>query len=59
MKMYYLLLDTNVKPLTTPVSTYWCGDNSKADFLTSLRGFVIPLGTKKPRKVPAEQIWNL
>lgn len=58
MKMYYLLLDTNVKPLTTPVTTYWCGDNSKAGFLTSLRGFVIPLGTRKPKNVSRETIWN-
>ena len=58
MKMYYLLLDTNVKPLTTPVTTYWCGDNSKAGFLTDLRGFVIPLGTRKPKNVSRETIWN-
>lgn len=58
MKMYYLLFDTNVKPLTTPVTTYWCGDNSKAGFLTDLRGFVIPLGTRKPRNIPADDIWK-
>lgn len=34
----------------------WRGDTSKADFLTLLGDFIIPLGTRKPRKVPAEQI---
>ena len=58
MKMYYLLMDTNVKPLTAPIITCWCGDNSKANFLTSLRGFVIPLGTRKPRNIKAEDIWK-
>ena len=50
-------MDTNVKPLH-PVNTYWCGDNSKASFLTELRGFVLPLGTRKPRNIKDEDIWK-
>lgn len=56
MKMYYLLLDTNTEPLLKPVQTYWHGDNSRAQFLTTLRGFVIPLGTKKPKKLSSETL---
>ena len=51
-------MDTNVKPLHHPVNTYWCGDNSKASFLTELRGFVLPLGTRKPRNIKDEDIWK-
>lgn len=58
MKQYYALIDTNVKPLTTPVITYWCGDSTKASFLTRLRGFVLPLGTRKPRNVSRETIYQ-
>ena len=46
--MYYLLLDPTIKP---PVKTYWYGDNKKSDFLTELRGYVIPLGKNKPKNV--------
>lgn len=58
MKQYYALIDTNVKPLTAPVTTYWCGDSTKASFLTRLRGFVLPLGTRKPRNVSRETIYQ-
>lgn len=53
MKMYYLLTDPTFKP---SVNTYWHGDNSRAQFLTTLRGFVIPLGTKKPKKLNSETL---
>ena len=46
--MYYLLLDPTLKP---PVKTYWYGDNKKSDFLTELRGYVIPLGKNKPKNI--------
>ena len=58
MKMYYALIDTNTHPLTTPIITYWCGDNSKASILTQLRGLVLPLGTRKPRNVSRETIYT-
>lgn len=53
MKQYYELLDPTFSP---PVITYWCGESSKAKILTQLRGFVIPLGNKKPKKVSRETI---
>lgn len=53
MIMYYLLVDPTLHP---SVNTYWRGDNSRAGFLTELRGFVIPLGTRKPRNVSHETI---
>lgn len=56
MKMYYALIDTNVKPLTQPIITYWMGDSTRASFLTRLRGSVLPLGTRKPRNVSRETI---
>lgn len=48
MIMYYVLVDPTFHP---PVKTYWRGNNSKAGFLTELRGFVIPLGIYKPKNV--------
>ena len=53
MIMYYLLTDPTFHP---SVNTYWRGDNSRAGFLTKLGGFVIPLGTRKPRNVSHETI---
>lgn len=53
MKMYYLLTDPTMTP---PVNTYWYGDNSRAKILTSLRGFVLPIGTRKPKNVSHETI---
>lgn len=55
MKMYYLLLDPTLKP---PVKTYWCGDNKKADVLTELRGYVIPLGKNKPKNILIKLPWE-
>ena len=48
MKMYYLLLDPSFNP---PIKTFWHGDNTESDFLTKLRGFVIPLGKNKPKNI--------
>lgn len=53
MKQYYQLLDPSFNP---PITTYWCGESSKATILTKLRGFVIPLGTRKPKNVSRETI---
>ena len=51
MKQYYQLYDT-----TFHTSHYWCGDSSKAQFITKLGMMVIPLGNKKPRNVSRETI---
>ena len=53
MIMYYVLIDPSFHP---SINTYWKGDNTRAGFLTELRGFVIPLGTRKPKNVSRETI---
>ena len=55
MKQYYELLDPTINP---PVVTYWHGDTTRASFLLELRGFVIPLGSKKPKKVSRETLYQ-
>lgn len=55
MIMYYVLVDPIIQPPIT-IKTYWRGDNSRAGFLTELRGFVIPLGTRNPKNVSHETI---
>lgn len=58
MKQYYKLIDPfgMTKYNTQPVVSYWHGDPAKAKVLLSLRGFVLPLGTRKPKNVSRETI---
>lgn len=53
MKQYYKLID-QCKNVT--IVTYWHGDPAKAKVLLTLRGFVLPLGTHKPKNVSHETI---
>ena len=56
MKQYYQVYN----PLTS-TSTYWTGDSTKANFLLTSNNFIIPLGSKKPKKVSREtlhQFWK-
>lgn len=56
MKMYYVLIDPTIKPC---INTYWHGDNSSANFLTRLRGFVLPLGTRKPKNLTGSTVQDI
>ena len=51
MTQYYLLRDT-----LTHTNSYWKGDSSQAGFLTTLGKMVLPLGNRKPKNVPKEEI---
>lgn len=55
MKHYYKLIDPTMHP---PVTTYWHGDTTKSKILLTLRGFVLPLGNKKPSNVSRETIYE-
>lgn len=55
MKHYYKLID----PWKSgAIVTYWHGDPASAKILLSLRGFVLPLGTHKPKNVSRETIYE-
>ena len=58
MKHYY---KTTKKLGDTINTTYWCGEQSKAeDFLIkSNYDYIIPLGTHRPRNIPADQFMQI
>lgn len=56
MKQYYKLIDPMHRG--EPVVTYWHGDPAKAKILLTLRGFVLPLGTHKPKNVSCETLYE-
>lgn len=56
MKHYYKLIDP--MRIGAPVVTYWHGDPAKAKVLITLRGFVLPLGTHKPKNVSRETLYE-
>lgn len=60
MKQYYKLIDPfgMTKYNTSPVVSYWHGDTTKSKILLALRGFVLPLGTAKPKNVSRETIYE-
>lgn len=56
MKQYYKLIDPMGRG--EPVVTYWHGDTAKSAILLHLRGFVLPLGTYKPKNVSHETLYE-
>lgn len=53
MVQYY---KTSKKVGTEIEVTYWHGDSTRADFLFSSHDFVLAIGTRKPKTIPAEDI---